>query len=174
MRQLEKAEKYIFLEYFIIDEGLMWGKILEVLARKAAEGVDVRVMYDGTCGFATPARDYPNRLESWASSARCSRRCDPFSTHYNYRDHRKILVIDGKVGFTGGVNLADSTSSHREVWPLEGRRRHAGRRGCPTLTILFLEMWASSGSRSLKVPLRAAPLRSGEGVRGLRRLPAGR
>ena len=51
LRQLEKAEKYIFLEYFIIDEGLMWGKILEVLARKAAEGVDVRVMYDGTCEY---------------------------------------------------------------------------------------------------------------------------
>ncbi len=53
LRQLEKAEKYIFLEYFIIDEGLMWGRILEVLARKAAEGVDVRVMYDGTCEFTT-------------------------------------------------------------------------------------------------------------------------
>ena len=63
LRQLEKAERYIFLEYFIIDEGLMWGRILEVLARKAAEGVDVRVMYDGTCEFSTLPRDYPRRLE---------------------------------------------------------------------------------------------------------------
>ena len=49
LRQLETAEEYIFVEYFIIDEGLMWGKILEGLARKALQGVDVRVMYDGTC-----------------------------------------------------------------------------------------------------------------------------
>ena len=53
LRQLETAEEYIFVEYFIIDEGLMWGKILEVLARKALQGVDVRVMYDGTCEFST-------------------------------------------------------------------------------------------------------------------------
>lgn len=79
LRQLEKAEKYIFLEYFIIDEGLMWGKILEVLARKAAEGVDVRVMYDGTCEFTTLPRDYPAASKSWASSAGCSRRCSPLS-----------------------------------------------------------------------------------------------
>ena len=64
LRQLETAEHYIFLEYFIIDEGLMWGRILEVLARKAADGVDVRVMYDGTCEFSTLPRDYPKRLEA--------------------------------------------------------------------------------------------------------------
>ena len=62
LRQLETAEHYIFLEYFIIDEGLMWGRILEVLARKAAGGVDVRVMYDGTCEFSTLPRDYPSRV----------------------------------------------------------------------------------------------------------------
>ena len=59
LRQLETAKKYIFLEYFIVDEGLMWGRILEVLARKAAQGVDVRVMYDGTCEFSTPAAGLP-------------------------------------------------------------------------------------------------------------------
>ena len=108
LRQLEKAEEYIFLEYFIIDEGLMWGKILEVLARKAAEGVDVRVMYDGTCEFTTLPRDYPSRLEKLGIQCQVFSPVQPFvSTHYNYRDHRKILVIDGKVGFTGGVNLAD-------------------------------------------------------------------
>ncbi len=73
LRQLETAEKYIFLEYFIIDEGLMWGRILEVLARKAAAGVDVRVMYDGTCEFSTLPRDYPSRLE--ALGIRCKVFC---------------------------------------------------------------------------------------------------
>ena len=102
LRQLEKAEKYIFLEYFIIDEGLMWGKILEVLARKAAEGVDVRVMYDGTCEFTTLPRDYPSRLEKLGIQCQVFSPVQPFvSTHYNYRDHRKILVIDGQGGGIG-------------------------------------------------------------------------
>ena len=144
LRQLEKAERYIFLEYFIIDEGLMWGRILEVLARKAAEGVDVRVMYDGTCEFSTLPRDYPCRLEKLGIQCRVFAPVQPFvSTHYNYRDHRKILVIDGKVGFTGGVNLADEYINHIEkygCWKdaavmLEGE-------GVRTLTILFLEMWS--------------------------------
>ena len=75
--QLESATQYIFLEYFIIDEGLMWGRILEILARKAAQGVDVRVMYDGTCEFSTLPRDYPRRLEALVSSARYLRRSHP-------------------------------------------------------------------------------------------------
>ncbi len=96
LRQLETAEHYIFLEYFIIDEGLMWGRILEVLARKAAGGVDVRVMYDGTCEFSTLPRDYPKRLEALGIRCKVFAPVTPFvSTHYNYRDHRKILIIDG-------------------------------------------------------------------------------
>ena len=144
LRQLEKAERYIFLEYFIIDEGLMWGRILEVLARKAAEGVDVRVMYDGTCEFSTLPRDYPRRLEKLGIQCRVFAPVQPFvSTHYNYRDHRKILVIDGKVGFTGGVNLADEYINHIEkygCWKdaavmLEGE-------GVRSMTALFLQMWS--------------------------------
>ena len=108
LRQLETAEHYIFLEYFIIDEGLMWGRILEVLARKAAGGVDVRVMYDGTCEFSTLPRDYPKRLEALGIRCKVFAPVTPFvSTHYNYRDHRKILVIDGNIAFNGGTNLAD-------------------------------------------------------------------
>ena len=144
LRQLEKAEKYIFLEYFIIDEGLMWGRILEVLARKAAEGVDVRVMYDGTCEFTTLPRDYPSRLEKLGIQCRVFSPAQPFvSTHYNYRDHRKILVIDGKVGFTGGVNLADEYINHIEKY---GRWKDAAvmleGEAVRPLTILFLEMWS--------------------------------
>ena len=144
LRQLEKAEKYIFLEYFIIDEGLMWGKILEVLARKAAEGVDVRVMYDGTCEFTTLPRDYPSRLEKLGIQCRVFSPVQPFvSTHYNYRDHRKILVIDGKVGFTGGVNLADEYINHIEKY---GRWKDAAvmleGEGVRSMTALFLQMWS--------------------------------
>lgn len=144
LRQLEKAEKYIFVEYFIIDEGLMWGKILEILARKAAEGLDVRVMYDGTCEFSTLPRDYPKRLEKLGIRCKVFSPVMPFvSTHYNYRDHRKILVIDGRVGFTGGVNLADEYINHVEKY---GRWKDAAimlkGEGVRSLTALFLQQWS--------------------------------
>ena len=144
LRQLETAEKYIFLEYFIIDEGLMWGCVLELLARKAAQGVDVRVMYDGTCEFSTLPRDYPKRLEALGIRCKVFSPVTPFvSTHYNYRDHRKILVIDGRVGFTGGVNLADEYINHVEKF---GRWKDAAvmleGEAVRSMTALFLQMWS--------------------------------
>ena len=144
LRQLDTAEKYIFVEYFIIDEGLFWGRVLEILARKAAEGVDVRVMYDGTCEFSTLPRDYPKRLEVLGIRCKVFSPVQPFvSTHYNYRDHRKILVIDGRVGFTGGVNLADEYINHVEKY---GRWKDAAimleGEAVRSLTALFLEMWS--------------------------------
>ena len=142
--QLESATQYIFLEYFIIDEGLMWGRILEILARKAAQSVDVRVMYDGTCEFSTLPRDYPRRLEALGIQCKVFAPVTPFvSTHYNYRDHRKILVVDGRVGFTGGVNLADEYINHIEKY---GRWKDAAvmleGEGVRTMTALFLQMWS--------------------------------
>ena len=139
LRQLETAKKYIFLEYFIVDEGLMWGRILEVLARKAAQGVDVRVMYDGTCEFSTLPRDYPSRLEALGIQCKVFSPVTPFvSTHYNYRDHRKILVIDGQVGFTGGVNLADEYINHIEKYGRwkDSALRFAAERGVDVHLIL--------------------------------------
>lgn len=108
LEELEKAEKYIFMEYFIIQEGYMWGRILDVLIRKAAEGVEVRVMYDGMCEISTLPADYWKLLQAKDIHAKAFSQIKPLvSSHYNYRDHRKILVIDGKVAFNGGVNLAD-------------------------------------------------------------------
>ena len=108
LKELEKAEKYIFMEYFIIEEGYMWGRILDVLIRKAQEGVEVRVMYDGMCEMSTLPADYAKLLEAKGIHAKAFSPIRPVvSSHYNYRDHRKILVIDGKVAFNGGVNLAD-------------------------------------------------------------------
>ena len=143
LRQLETAEEYIFVEYFIIDEGLMWGKILEVLARKALQGVDVRVMYDGTCEFSTLPRNYPRLLETLNIQCKVFSPVQPFvSTHYNYRDHRKILVIDGRVGFTGGVNLADEYINHIQK---HGRWKDAAvmleGEAVRSLTAQFLQMW---------------------------------
>ncbi len=141
--QLQKAEKFIFLEYFIVDEGLMWGRILEILAEKAKQGVEVRMMYDGTCEFALLPHDYPKRLEELGIKCKSFAPLSPFvSTHYNYRDHRKILVIDGRVAFTGGVNLADEYINKKERfghWKdtavmVEGE-------AVKTFTLMFLQMW---------------------------------
>ena len=108
LEELEKAESFIFMEYFIVEEGYMWGRILEILIRKAQQGVDVRVMYDGMCEMGTLPPDYWKLLEAKGIKSHPFSPIKPFlSSHYNYRDHRKILVIDGKVAFNGGVNLAD-------------------------------------------------------------------
>lgn len=108
IEQLKKAEKFIFLEYFIIDEGKMWDTILEILKEKAKAGVEVRLMYDGTCMFALLPHSYPKQMEEFGINCRVYAPIRPaLATYQNNRDHRKILVIDGKVAFTGGINLAD-------------------------------------------------------------------
>ena len=143
LRQLRAAEHFIFLEYFIIDEGLMWGRILEVLAQKAAAGLDVRVMYDGACEFALLPHDYPARLLALGIRCKMFAPLTPFiSTHYNYRDHRKILVIDGHTAFNGGVNLADEYINEKKKfghWKdtavmLKGE-------AVRSFTLMFLQMW---------------------------------
>lgn len=142
--QLEKAEKFIFLEYFIIDEGVMWGKILDILAKKAAQGVEVRVMYDGTCEFALLPHDYPKRLKKLGIQCKIFAPITPFvSTHYNYRDHRKILVIDGVIAFTGGINLADE---YINVKVRHGHWKDTAimikGEAAKSFTLMFLQMWA--------------------------------
>ena len=143
LAQLEQAKYFIFLEYFIIAEGVMWGKVLEILAKKAKEGVEVRVMYDGTCEFSTLPHDYPKRLKKLGIQCKMFAPLTPFvSTHYNYRDHRKILVIDGHTAFNGGVNLADEYINHIEKhghWKdtavmLKGE-------AAASFTLMFLQMW---------------------------------
>lgn len=106
--ELEKAEHFIFLEYFIIHPGIMWNEILEILKRKVAEGVDVRVMYDDVGCLYTLPTNYDRTLEAMGIPCQVFNRYRPVvSLRLNNRDHRKILVIDGNVGFTGGINLAD-------------------------------------------------------------------
>ena len=147
LQELEKAEHFIFLEYFIVDEGRMWGSVLEILARKAAEGVTVRMIYDGSCEFFTLPRDYPQRL------ARLGIECHPFapimpfvSTHYNYRDHRKLLVIDGKVAFTGGVNLADEyINEYKRFGHWKDTAVCLRGIAAQSFTLMFLQMWHLGG-----------------------------
>ncbi len=144
LEELKKAEKFIFLEYFIIDEGEMWGSILYILVQKAKMGVDVRVMYDGTCAIGLLPYNYPEMMRYYGIKCKMFSPLRPFlSTHYNYRDHRKIMVIDGKVGFNGGVNLADEYINKYERFghwkdtaiKIEGK-------AVDNLTVMFLNMWS--------------------------------
>ena len=108
LKELKKAKKFIFIEYFIIDHGKMWNSILEVLKEKVGEGVEVRVMYDDLGSITTLDESYPKKLGKYGI------KCIPFNhlnavagVIMNNRDHRKIMVIDGKVAFSGGINIAD-------------------------------------------------------------------
>lgn len=108
LTELQDAKKYIFIEYFIIGEGVMWDSILDILKKKAAEGVDVRVMYDGMGSMTTLPENYPKTLERYGIKCRIFSPFTPFlSALQNNRDHRKIMVVDGKVAYTGGANLAN-------------------------------------------------------------------
>ena len=143
LKDLKSARDFIFLEFFIIDEGYMWGRVLKVLEEKARQGVEVRVMYDGTCAlFRLPYR-YPQMLTRLGIQCKMFSPIRPLiSTHYNNRDHRKILVIDGRVAYTGGVNLADEYVNRLERfghWKdvsirLEGE-------AVRSFTMMFLQMW---------------------------------
>ncbi len=169
LKQLEQAKQYIFMEYFIVEEGLMWGRILEILAKKAREGVEIRVMYDGTCEFSTLPRNYPKKLRKLGIRCKAFSPMSPFlSTHYNYRDHRKILVIDGHTAFTGGVNLADEYINHIEKyghWKDTAIMLKGG--AAKSFALMFLQMWNlterhESYGKYLNVPA-AVPVRRAGG-----------
>lgn len=141
--ELEKAEKFIFLEYFIIRPGEMWDGVLEILKRKAAAGVDVRIIYDDMgCIDILPA-NYNATLEGWGIRTLAFNRFVPaVSLVMNNRDHRKITVIDGKVGFTGGINISDEYINAKERfghWKDTGLMLKGS--GVFNLTLMFLEMW---------------------------------
>lgn len=141
--KLEDAEHFIFLEYFILAEGHMWGRVLDILARKARAGVEVRVIYDGTCEFTTLPRDYPKLLRDLGIQCQVFFPATPFlSTHYNYRDHRKILVIDGHTAFTGGINLADEYINRKERFG-HWKDTAVMLRGeaVRSFTLMFLQLW---------------------------------
>ena len=143
IEELKKAQKFIFMEFFIIEEGYMWGSILKILADKAAAGVDVRVMYDGMLEVATLPSDYYKLLKEHGIKAKAFSPIVPIvSSHYNYRDHRKILVIDGNTAFTGGVNLADEYINRKERfghWKDTGLRLRG--EAARSFTLMFLQMW---------------------------------
>lgn len=108
LAELQKAEQFIFMEYFIVQEGRMWNPIHEILKEKAEQGVSVYVMYDDFGCMTTLPEHYYKQLGGEGIHCIPGNKFTPVLSHiHNNRDHRKITVIDGRVGFTGGINLAD-------------------------------------------------------------------
>ena len=143
LTDLKQAKHFIFMEFFIIDRGHMWDAILDILYEKAAEGVDVRVMYDDVGCISKLPHDYDETLDRMGIRAiRFNRFVPMLNTYFNYRDHRKICVIDGNVGYTGGINLADEYINEKQRfghWKDTGVKL-AGN-GVANLTALFLQLW---------------------------------
>lgn len=145
LEKLRGAEKFIFLEYFIIAKGVMWDAIHEILVKKASEGVDVRVIYDDMGCISKLESGYNRVLEREGIGCRVFNRFIPIlSARLNNRNHRKICVIDGRCAFTGGLNLSDEYINETHpfgYWKdnavmLEGKAVYS-------MTLMFLSMWDS-------------------------------
>ena len=115
LADLETAENFIFMEYFIIEEGVFWNSILKILQKKAASGVDVKLIYDDIGCMKTLHGSYYKQLRKMGIEATTfSRLRGSADSEFNNRNHRKITVIDGKIGYTGGINIADEYINERE------------------------------------------------------------
>ncbi|MEG0469183.1 MAG: phospholipase D-like domain-containing protein, partial [Longicatena sp.] len=143
IEELKKAEKFIFMEYFIIAPGYMWDTILDVLVEKVKQGVEVRVMYDDFGCITYLPTDYYKILLNLGIKAKVFNPIKPrLAIQMNNRDHRKILVVDGKVAMTGGVNLADEY--------INRKKRFGHWKDCSVMikgeavwnfTLMFLQFW---------------------------------
>ena len=144
LEELEKAERYIFLEYFIIARGKFWGEVLDILRRKRKAGLDVRVIYDDIGSMFKVPTNYAEMLEKEGIPCICFNRFRPvLDVAQNNRTHRKIAVIDGRVAFTGGINLADEYINATHPF---GHWKDTGvlfeGRAVQNMTALFLQTWA--------------------------------
>ncbi len=143
LKELKCAEKYIFLEYFIINEGLMWNGILDILKEKAKEGVEVRILYDDMGSIAMLKTNYAKVLAKDGIKCIPFNKVSPFRGIFmNNRDHRKMTIIDGKVAFSGGVNLSDeyiNVNSKLGIWKDNGIKIEG--KAVWNLTVMFLTLW---------------------------------
>lgn len=141
--ELEKAEHFIFMEYFIIERGVMWENILKILEKKAKQGLDVRLIYDDFGCLTVLPYKYYSKLEKMGIKCEAFNRYIPiFSIVMNNRDHRKITIIDGHVAFTGGINIADE---YINLYERFGYWKDAGIMikgdAVWNFTVMFLHMW---------------------------------
>ncbi len=143
LEELKKAEKFIFMEYFIINKGQMWQKIVDILKEKAKQGVDVRVMYDDMGSVAMLPTNFPKELEKDGIKCVQFNKLSPFSgIIMNHRDHRKMTIIDGHTVFSGGINISDeyiNVNSPHGHWKDNGIMIKG--EAVWNFTVMFLEIW---------------------------------
>lgn len=143
LEDLSRAQKYIFMEYHAIEDDVLWARIQAVLEERAKAGVEVYVFYDDMGSIWFVNDNFYNKMEEKGIHCRVFNPFMPgINVFLNNRDHRKITVIDGKIGYTGGYNLANE---YFEITMPYGHWKDTGVRlegeAVATLTILFLEMW---------------------------------
>ncbi len=145
LEKLKQAKKFIFLEYFIIKKGKMWDEILNILEQKASEGIEIRLIYDDMGCIAFLPSDYPKKIEEKGIKCIAFNKLNPFlGVILNNRDHRKMMIIDGKTVFSGGMNLADEYINIEHpygVWKDNGIRIKGD--AVWNFTVMFLNMWNS-------------------------------
>lgn len=148
---LEKAEKFIFLEYFIIGEGIMWDVVLGILKRKLKEGVEIRLIFDDLGSISTLPANFPAEMENLGIKTEIFNPYQPsLDVILNYRDHRKFAIIDGKVAFTGGINIADEYINKKKrfgFWEDSSVRLEGD--AVDKITLLFLEIWYFTSGEKL-------------------------
>ena len=143
LEELEKATKFVFIEFFIISDGILLNKVLEILEQKIKQGVEVRLIYDDMGSHRTLSRKVKKRMKNMGIKiAVFNPLISKFSVGVNYRDHRKIIDIDGKVAFTGGINLADEYVNEKRMY---GYWKDAGLKiegsAVNEFSIIFLRQW---------------------------------
>ncbi|MDQ0508565.1 cardiolipin synthase [Peptoniphilus ivorii] len=146
LKELESAKKYIFMEYFIVEQGYMLDRILDIVKRKIDEGVEVRFIFDGTSVLTKVPLNFRKEMEKLGIRTKVFKPIIPvLSLYQNHRDHRKILVIDNRVAFTGGINIADEYINAVEVyghWKDTGIAVYGAM--VRSFTNMFLAMWGVS------------------------------
>lgn len=162
--ELQKAEKYIFIETFIINKGLMWDSILQILLNKVKQGVDVRLMWDDVGSINYVDRKYARWLrQNGIKTFIFNPAKYQLAIHMNNRDHRKIFVIDGKVAFTGGQNIADEYINAKRKY---GYWKDMGcmftGRAVETFAITFLQLWNFQSRTNTKVDQFVLPAKAFE------------
>lgn len=148
---LKRAEKFILMEYFIIGEGKMWNEILEILVEKAKAGVVVKVMYDDFGSSGNLKNNYPKKLAALnIDCVKFGKLTFVLSAVHNNRDHRKITVVDGIEGFTGGYNLSDEYINETHpfgYWKDTGIYLRG--EGVKSLTVMFLRQFAGQSNKPI-------------------------
>ncbi len=150
MAALKEAKRYVFIEYFIVQEGVLWESMVNVMEQKVQEGVDIRVLYDDIGSIGTfSAR---NRASLMKKGIKCEK-FNPLivlSGALNNRDHRKIMVVDGTVAFSGGINLADEYINEEHPF---GHWKDIGFRitgdAVRSYAYMFIEFWNASSQNKI-------------------------